>query len=94
MLIVNERRETMAHHKSAIKRIKIGERNRERNRYYRSTLKSSIKRVFESTKKDEVVEHYNKASSLLDKLVAKGIIHRNRAANKKSHLMKHVNSMT
>ncbi len=84
----------MAHHKSALKRIKIAERNRQRNRYYRSTMRTFLKQVVSTENKDEGVTSYNKAASFLDKMVSKGIIHRNTAANKKSHLMKHVNSLT
>lgn len=84
----------MAHHKSAIKRIKIAERNRTRNRFYRSTMRTQLKRVYATENRDEAIGAYNKASSILDKLVAKGIIHKNMAANKKASLMKHVNSLT
>ncbi|MFZ0391891.1 MAG: 30S ribosomal protein S20 [Calditrichia bacterium] len=84
----------MAHHKSALKRIKIAARNQERNRYYRTTMRTSIKRVLTAENKDEAITRYNNAASILDKLVSKGIIHRNMAANKKSTLMKHVNSLT
>ncbi len=84
----------MAHHKSAIKRIEIAERNRERNRFYRSTMRTSIKEVLNSETKENAFENFKKSSSLLDKLVTKGIIHRNLAANKKSRLMRHVNSLT
>lgn len=83
----------MAHHKSAIKRIRVARRNRERNRFYISTMKTYIKQVLTAQNKEEGLDRYNKAASLLDKLVSKGIIHRNTAANKKSRLMKSVNSM-
>jgi small subunit ribosomal protein S20 len=84
----------MAHHKSALKRIRIAERDRQRNRYYRSTMRSQIKSVLSSENKEAGVENYNQTASLLDKMVSKGIIHRNMAANKKSRLMKYVNTLT
>ena len=84
----------MAHHKSAIKRIKTAERNRLRNRHYRSTMKTFIKKVLTAENRDEALAHYNKAASILDKMVTKGIIHRNTAANRKSRLMKYVNSLS
>lgn len=84
----------MAHHKSAIKRIRIAQRNRARNRYYQSTMKTSLKKVMTSENREEAMKDYNKAASILDKMVTKGIIHKNMAANKKSRLMKHVNSLT
>ena len=84
----------MAHHKSAIKRIRVAERNRQRNRYYRSTMRTMIKKVRNAETKEEALELYRKTVSLLDKLVVKGIIHRNQAANKKSRLYKYVSSLT
>ncbi len=84
----------MAHHKSALKRIKISERNRIRNRYNSSTMKTFIKQVMNSTSKEEGLENFNKAASTIDKLVKKRVIHKNAAANKKSKLMKFVNTLT
>ncbi len=84
----------MATHKSAEKRIKTSERNRRKNRSQLSSMKTYIKKVLSATSKEEGLERYNQAASLLDKMVSKGIIHRNTAANKKSRLMKHVNALT
>ncbi|NOQ96984.1 MAG: 30S ribosomal protein S20 [Calditrichae bacterium] len=84
----------MAHHKSAIKRIKIGERNRLRNRILLSEMKKQIKLVLKSSKKEDGLESYNSAASILDKMAKKGFLHRNTAANKKARLMRHVNSLT
>lgn len=84
----------MATHKSAEKRIKTSERNRKKNRSQLSSMKTYIKKVLSATSKEEGLERYNQAASLLDKMVSKGIIHRNTAANKKSRLMKHVNALT
>jgi small subunit ribosomal protein S20 len=84
----------MATHQSAIKRIRTNERNRGKNRYELSSMKTYIKQVLSTTSKEEGLEKFKKASSALDKMVTKGVIHRNTAANKKSQLMKHVNSLT
>jgi small subunit ribosomal protein S20 len=84
----------MATHQSAVKRIRISERDREKNRYELSSMKTYIKQVLSTTSKEQGLEKFNKAASVLDKMVSKGIIHRNTAANKKSQLMKHVNSLT
>lgn len=84
----------MAHHKSAIKRIQINERNRERNRFQLSTMKTYVKKVLSSKNKEEGLSNYKKASSVLDKMVKNHIIHKNKAANKKSRLMRHVNQLT
>ena len=45
------------------------------------------------TKKDEATEKHPKIVSLIDKLVKKNIIHKNRAANLKSKLAKQVSAL-
>ncbi|MFQ5630444.1 MAG: 30S ribosomal protein S20 [bacterium] len=84
----------MAHHKSAIKRIRISNKQNLRNRHYKSRMRSSIKRVFELHEKEAADVQFRQATSLLDKLVTKGIVHKNNAANQKARLAKHVNSLT
>lgn len=76
----------MAHHKSAIKRIEIAARNRMRNRHYISMMRTILKKVRSVNNKAEGEQLLQKTSSTLDKLVKKGIIHRNKAANQKSKL--------
>lgn len=83
----------MAHHKSAIKRIRISEKQRERNRVYKSRLKTALKRVKEAENKEAAAAALTKAYSVIDKLVAKGILPKNTAANKKSRLTRYVQSM-
>ena len=81
----------MAHHKSCLKRIKTSAKANERNRAYRSMMKTSIKRIQESENRETALERLNSVSSLLDKMVLKGVLHRNNASNKKSRLMRWVN---
>lgn len=76
----------MAHHKSTIKRIKTNARDAARNKQYRSRLKTQINKVRAATTQEEGEKLYREASSLLDKLVNKNLIHRNKAANQKSKL--------
>ncbi len=80
----------MAHHQSALKRIRANESKRLRNRYYLKTTRTFIKKLKQTTVKEEALELYKKVSSLLDKLAKKNIIHANNAANKKSKLSKFV----
>jgi small subunit ribosomal protein S20 len=84
----------MAIKQSANKRIRTSERKRVKNRHELSSMKTYIKQVLSTTSKEEGLEKFKKAASVLDKMVSKGVIHRNTAANKKSKLMKHVNSLT
>jgi len=79
----------MANHKSAEKRNRQGEKRRTENRYYAKTTRNAIKKIRTSSDKEEVLKLIPKASSMLDKLAKKGIIHKNKAANLKSSLMKH-----
>ena len=83
----------MPHHKSCYKRMKQSAKSRERNSAYRSTMKSYIKRVENAENPETARTEYQKASSVLDKLVTKGIIHRNKANNKKSRLARLINRM-
>ncbi|MBN2411236.1 30S ribosomal protein S20 [candidate division KSB1 bacterium] len=84
----------MAHHKSAIKRINTNARDNLKNKAYISALKTQIKKVRAATSKEEAQSQYIKATSQLDKLVNKGIIHKNKAANQKSRLAVHVNKLS
>lgn len=84
----------MANHKSAIKRIRSNEAKRLRNRYQHKTTRTFIKRLKETTDKSEAQELFNKVSSMLDKLAKKNIIHSNKAANHKSKLAKHINTLS
>jgi small subunit ribosomal protein S20 len=83
----------MAQHKSALKRMRSGARKREQNRHYTSLMKTAIKRVRSATTKEKGEAALLKAVSTLDSLAAKGIIHRNKAANQKSKLTRFVNKL-
>lgn len=84
--------------KSAQKRVKIEERNTLRNVARKSALKTALKKVYEYIKNNEdaekIKEAVNKAYSVIDKAVTKGVIHKNKAARKKSRLVRHVNKGT
>ena len=80
----------MANHQSAKKRIRQSEARRLRNRYYAKTARNAVRRLRALNDKAEVVEAYNKVSSMLDRLARKSVISKNKAANLKSKLAKHV----
>ncbi|NOX90357.1 MAG: 30S ribosomal protein S20 [Calditrichaeota bacterium] len=84
----------MAHHKSAKKRIRTELKARLRNRHYKRQMKLSIKSVLETESKEEAAEKYKTTTSLLDKLASKGVIHKNKAANKKAKLARYLNSLS
>ena len=79
----------MANIKSAIKRIRSSERKRLRNKPVRTALKTYIKsaQTFLSSGDDMAPDAVVRAISELDKAAAKGIIHKNQAARRKSRLM-------
>ena len=83
----------MANHKSALKRISQNEVRRLRNRYYHKTARTAVKVLRNEADKAAASEQLPKVISLLDKLAKKNIIHKNKAANLKSKLTKHVNSL-
>ncbi len=81
----------MANIKSALKRIKVARFKTRRNRMIISSLKTSIKKYEESIKAGNLEEAktlYSKVVSLIDKAAAKGTLHKNTAARKKSRLSK------
>ena len=83
----------MATHKSAIKRIRSNEKKAEINKYQHKTTRTAIQKLRETTDKKEASKLFLYVSSLIDKLSKKNIIHKNKAANLKSKLNKHVNAL-
>jgi small subunit ribosomal protein S20 len=83
----------MANHKSSEKRIRQTVNKTERNKYYAKTMRNTLKRIRTTTGKKEAEELLPKMNSMLDKLAKKNIIHKNKAANLKSSVVKHVNGL-
>ncbi|MDR1644715.1 MAG: 30S ribosomal protein S20 [Tannerellaceae bacterium] len=83
----------MANHKSALKRIRQTNVKRLHNRYYAKTARNAVKNLRATGEKSEAQTLYPKVCSLLDKLAKRNIIHKNKAANLKSKLAKHVNAL-
>ena len=83
----------MANHKSALKRIRSNEKKRLINRYQHKTARNAVRDLRASLDKVFVEGKLPAVISMLDKLVKKNIIHKNKAGNLKSSLMKQVASM-
>ena len=79
----------MAHHKSALKRIRSDEKKRDRNRYQHKTARNAVRKLRASTDAKEASTMLPLVSAMLDKLAKRNIIHKNKAANLKSSLTKH-----
>jgi small subunit ribosomal protein S20 len=81
----------MANIKSQIKRNRQNEARRARNKSVRSLLKTKVRRfeeALESGDKTGAEEAYRTVAREYDRAAAGGILHRNKAANKKSRLAK------
>lgn len=86
----------MAHHKSAIKRIKQNKAKNTRNKHVRSTLRTFVKRVREAVESNDLnaaKEALAAAIPVIDKSATKGVIHRANASRSISRLTKLVNTI-
>ncbi len=85
----------MANIKSQKKRVLTNAKRTLRNKSVRSALKTAVKRVDEALAAGDTAlaaERAQGVSRALDKAASKGIIHANQAANRKSGVMRRVNS--
>jgi len=80
-------------HKSAQKRARQTVKRTERNKKYKALIKGSVKRVLDNKDKAAAETELKKTVAVLDRAAVKGIIHRNKAANQKSKLTKHINKL-
>lgn len=79
----------MANIKSALKRIDVTERRTLRNKMVKSAVKTTIKKFETAVNNgnfDEAKALLVQVSHVIDKAAAKGVIHKNAAARKKSRL--------
>lgn len=83
----------MPTHKSVEKRLRTSEKRRGRNMAQKSMARTAIKKVLQAEDKDSAQKALVTATSLLDRLARKGVIHRNTAARHKSRLTKRVNTL-
>lgn len=80
----------MANIKSQIKRIKQNEKRHSRNKAVKSEVKTRVKNalVAASTNSEDALSAVRLAIKKIDKAAAKGIMHKNQAARRKSRLIK------
>ena len=83
----------MAHHKSALKRIRQNEKRRVHNKYYAKTMRNAVKALRNTTDKEEATKLYPKVVAMIDKLAKKNLIHKNKASNLKSKLAVKINQL-
>jgi small subunit ribosomal protein S20 len=86
----------VANTKQAIKMIRVAERRRKRNRPIRTAVRTYIRSAKEAIvaapAEADTVEAVKQAISQLDRAAAKGVIHGNNAARRKSRLMRRLNA--
>ena len=84
----------MANIKGQIKRNRQNEKRRLRNKGIRSEINSRVKTVIKNAESGAASPaDLQEAVKKIDKAVAKGIMHKNTAARKKSRLSKKLNSL-
>ena len=80
--------------KTIAKRIRQAEKARVRNKHYNSMMKTAIKRAMATEDAETATTLGTTAISLIDKVASNGIIHKNKAANQKSRVSKHMGSFS
>jgi small subunit ribosomal protein S20 len=86
----------VANHADALKRMRQNTKRRMRNRHYRATMRTEIKKVriaVESGEVETASSSLNGAVSIIHRLASKGVIHRRTAARRVSRLYKAVNGL-
>lgn len=87
---------TLANTPQAKKRARQNEKHRQHNASRRSNMRTYLKRVIKAIderKLELALSEYNTMSSMVDKLAAKGLIHKNKAARHKSRLIERIKSL-
>ncbi|MGH9121256.1 MAG: 30S ribosomal protein S20 [Acidimicrobiales bacterium] len=86
----------MANIKSQIKRNRTNERRRLANKAVKSEVKTRVKTALRSAQLDleSSADDLRLAVKRLDKAAARGVIHPNQAANRKSRLVRRINSLS
>ncbi|OUL26069.1 30S ribosomal protein S20 [Nostoc sp. T09] len=95
---------TVANTKSSLKRAQIAERNRLRNKAYKSAVKTLMKKYLNAVQvysanptpelNQQVQERLAEAYSKIDKAVKRGVLHPNNGARKKSRLAHKIKPLT
>ena len=83
----------MPQHKSAAKRVRQNAKRRARNRLHRSRMRTMMKTLRQTEDPAQAQQILREVKAYLDRLTTKRIIHKNKAANYKSELERHVNAL-
>ena len=77
---------------SELKRVRQSRKANLRNKSYKSKTNTLVKRVLDCSNKKDAEEVLKEAVKTIDQVASKGIIHKNKANNKKSKLSNYLNS--
>lgn len=86
----------MANSAQARKRARQAEKRRQQNASFRSTMRTSMKKVVKLIKtgdKEAAAAAYKEAVPAIDSAAGKGLMHQNKAARHKSRLNAHIKAM-
>ncbi len=83
----------MANHKATKKDIRQSRTRNERNRYYGKTTRNAMRELLAVTDKATAQGDLSKVISMIDKLAKRNVIHKNKASNLKSGIVKKINAL-
>lgn len=83
----------MANTKNAQKAMRQAVKHRERNRLHGKTTRNAVRKLRLISEKDEAGKMLPEVISLVDRLAKRGVIHKKKADNLKSGLMKKINTL-
>ncbi len=86
----------MANSRQAKKRARQAEKRRLHNASRKTEMRTYLKSVLKAIQagnKEEAMAIYKKATSMVDRLATKGLIHKNKAARHKSRLNNHIKGL-
>ena len=78
---------------TVLKRVRQSKKANNKNKHYKSMMKTAVKEVLQITDKSNLDDKLNKAISVIDKVKAKGVIHKNTASKQKSRITNYINSL-
>jgi small subunit ribosomal protein S20 len=87
----------LAHHKSAIKRIRQNEKKRQRNRYVSVTMRNAVRKleqVIQAQQTSDAQSLLQKTIAIIDRAATKGVIHKNKASRSVSRLTQKVKALS
>ena len=78
---------------TVLKRVRQSKKANARNKHYKSLVKTVTKKVLAENSKEQADQNAKKAFSAIDKAASRGAIHKNKAANQKTKISKHINNI-